>query len=80
VLHGGSGIPLHTRRKLASESRISKFNIGTELRMAFGAALRKSMADQPHSFDRIELLHNTIPAVRKETIDIIKALRFPSTA
>jgi fructose-bisphosphate aldolase, class II len=80
VLHGGSGIPLHTRRKLAGESRISKFNIGTELRMAFGAALRKSMADQPHSFDRIELLHNTIPAVRKETIDIIKALRFPSTA
>ena len=40
VLHGGSGIPAAIRRKLASKSRVSKFNIGTELRMAFGQALR----------------------------------------
>ena len=41
VLHGGSGIPPAIRRQLARETRVKKFNIGTELRMAFGAALRK---------------------------------------
>ncbi|OYX18449.1 MAG: fructose-bisphosphate aldolase [Rhodobacterales bacterium 32-66-9] len=40
VIHGGSGVPLAQRAALAAGSRIAKFNIGTELRMAFGAALR----------------------------------------
>jgi fructose-bisphosphate aldolase class II len=40
VVHGGSGIPVEMRRRLARTSKICKFNIGTELRMAFGAALR----------------------------------------
>jgi fructose-bisphosphate aldolase, class II len=72
VLHGGSGIPLDQRAKLARESRVSKFNFGTELRMAFGAALRKSLSDQPDSFDRLELLGRTIPAIRAQTIGLIK--------
>ena len=66
VLHGGSGIPVATRQKLARETRVAKFNIGTELRMAFGTALRKSLAEQPGSFDRIELLGPAIPALREE--------------
>jgi fructose-bisphosphate aldolase, class II len=74
VLHGGSGIPLSIRQKLARETRISKFNIGTELRMAFGAALRKSLADQPHSFDRNELLSPTIAAIRETAKTVIKDL------
>jgi fructose-bisphosphate aldolase class II len=72
VLHGGSGIPLVVRRKLALESRVAKFNFGTELRMAFGKALRKSLKDQPDSFDRIALLNPTIAALRGETADVIK--------
>ncbi|MEM9788402.1 MAG: class II fructose-bisphosphate aldolase, partial [Pseudomonadota bacterium] len=40
VIHGGSGVPMAQRGALARGSAICKFNIGTELRMAFGAALR----------------------------------------
>ncbi len=66
VLHGGSGIPIAVRQKLALETRVAKFNIGTELRMAFGTTLRKSLAEQPGSFDRIELLGPAIPALREK--------------
>jgi fructose-bisphosphate aldolase, class II len=72
VLHGGSGIPLDVRRKLALESRVAKFNFGTELRMAFGKALRKSLSDQPDVFDRITLLSPTIAALKAETAQTIK--------
>ena len=65
VLHGGSGIPPRMRRMLAREHRVRKFNIGTELRQAFGASLRRSLARKPGSFDRIELLGPTIAAVRE---------------
>ena len=74
VLHGGSGIPEETRRRLARESRVCKFNIGTELRMAFGHALRQSLADNPDSFDRVTLLSPTIEAVKQATIDVIGVL------
>lgn len=74
VLHGGSGIPVETRQRLARESRVCKFNIGTELRMAFGYALRRSLADNPDSFDRVTLLSPTIKAVKQATIDLISAL------
>ena len=42
VLHGGSGIPNHIRKKLAKETNIAKFNIGTELRMTFGNSLKET--------------------------------------
>lgn len=74
VLHGGSGIPVAMRQKLARETRVSKFNIGTELRMAFGSALRKSLANHPVSYDRIELLSETIAPVKLEAISIIRNL------
>ena len=56
VIHGGSGVPAAQRARLARSGAVAKFNIGTELRMAFGAALRHSLAGQPQSFDRIALL------------------------
>jgi len=56
VIHGGSGVPLAQRAALAAGSRIAKFNIGTELRMAFGAALRAAVARDPARFDRIAIL------------------------
>ncbi len=77
VIHGGSGIPSDVRQALAATSRISKYNIGTELRMTFGRALRQSLADQPDMFDRIGLLKPTIPALKQKTAEIISALRYP---
>lgn len=59
VIHGGSGVPVDQRAVLAAGSRIAKFNIGTELRMAFGAALRAAVARDPARFDRIAILRDT---------------------
>ena len=64
VLHGGSGIPSAMRCNLASQSRVKKFNIGTELRLAFGASLRATLASQPTEYDRIKLLASTMAASR----------------
>lgn len=74
VLHGGSGIPPDVRRMLARQHRVRKFNIGTELRQAFGHALRQSLAEKPESFDRIELLRPTIAAVRAAAREVITNL------
>jgi fructose-bisphosphate aldolase class II len=59
VIHGGSGVPTAQRAALAAGSRIVKFNIGTELRIAFGSALRESLAHDLVQFDRIAILKNT---------------------
>jgi fructose-bisphosphate aldolase, class II len=59
VIHGGSGVPLAQRAQLAAHSRIGKFNIGTELRMAFGAALRQAVNADPARFDRVAILKDT---------------------
>ena len=72
VLHGGSGIPNQTRKKLAKETNIAKFNIGTEVRMAFGNALKNQMKKNPLVYDRLQLLKPTIPEITKITKKIIK--------
>ena len=72
VLHGGSGIPNHIRKKLAKETNIAKFNIGTELRMTFGNSLRKQVKNNPLIYDRLQLLTPTIPDITKITKKIIK--------
>ena len=59
VIHGGSGVPLEQRTRLARGSKICKFNIGTELRMAFGAALREAVNRDPDRFDRVQILKDT---------------------
>jgi fructose-bisphosphate aldolase class II len=59
VIHGGSGVPVAQRRALATGSNICKFNIGTELRMAFGAALREAVNKDPARFDRVTILKET---------------------
>ena len=74
VLHGASGIPPGTRAVLAREHRVKKFNIGTELRQAFGTALRRSVVGQPESFDRIELLAPTIASVRAAAREAIQTI------
>ncbi len=74
VLHGGSGIALGERRRLARESRVCKFNIGTEVRMAFGAALRRVLRDDPEVFDRLQILNATRDAVREAAASAMRNL------
>lgn len=74
VLHGASGIPAQTRRRLARETRVCKFNVGTELRMEFGAALREALTSQAHEFDRIKLLKPVKRAMREAAVRIIHEL------
>ncbi|GLQ36004.1 fructose-bisphosphate aldolase [Amylibacter marinus] len=59
VIHGGSGVPAHQRKKLAQQTNICKFNIGTELRMAFGQALRRAVNSDQSRFDRVSILRET---------------------
>lgn len=59
VIHGGSGVPDAQRLALATSSSIAKFNIGTELRMAFGSALRDAVNADPDRFDRVQILRDT---------------------
>jgi fructose-bisphosphate aldolase class II len=77
VLHGGSGIAPELRRRLARETRVKKFNIGTELRMAFGAALRKALADDPRAFDRLQLLAAAAASLKAEARAVLTALSSP---
>ena len=76
VLHGGSGIPGAMRRTLAKEARVKKFNIGTELRMAFGKALRRAFSEQPTEFDRTVLLASTMPELRLAAMHVMRELAF----
>ncbi len=68
VLHGGSGIPSATRRLLATQYCVKKFNIGTETPHGFGTALRGFLAAQPGEFDRNAILKSTIAQVREAAI------------
>ena len=74
VIHGGSGVPSAQRRELALGSNICKFNIGTELRMIFGAALRQTLTDHPDQFDRLEILKATMNPMTEATRTILREL------
>ncbi|MBO9467350.1 class II fructose-bisphosphate aldolase [Tropicibacter sp. R15_0] len=75
VIHGGSGVPAAQRKFLARGSRICKFNIGTELRMAFGAALREAVTRDPSRFDRVSILketHDPVVAAARQVLQNFK--------
>ena len=74
VIHGGSGVPYAQRSALAAGSRIAKFNIGTELRMAFGAALRAAVNADPARFDRVAILKETHDPVMEAARAVIRGL------
>jgi fructose-bisphosphate aldolase class II len=74
VIHGGSGVPLAQRAALAAGSRIAKFNIGTELRMAFGAALRAAVNADPARFDRVAILKETHDPVMTAARAVMRGL------
>ncbi len=75
VIHGGSGVPAAQRRALARGSKICKFNIGTELRMAFGQALRDAVARDTARFDRVAILRETHDPVVAATRRVLAALK-----
>lgn len=74
VIHGGSGVPHAQRAALAAGSRIAKFNIGTELRMAFGAALRAAVTADPARYDRVSILKETHDPVFDAARAVIRGL------
>ena len=75
VIHGGSGVPIAQRTMLARGSAICKFNIGTELRMAFGVALRNSVNSDPTRFDRNAILADTHGPMVAATRKVLAALK-----
>ena len=75
VIHGGSGVPIEQRRRLAQTSGICKFNIGTELRIAFGAALRSSVLSDPNRFDRVAILKDTHGPLVAATRQVLKSFK-----
>ncbi len=77
VIHGGSGVPVAQRMRLAKESKVCKFNIGTELRMAFGQALRAAVNADPARFDRVQILSETHDPVEAATREVIRAFGAP---
>ncbi|MBM7069290.1 class II fructose-bisphosphate aldolase [Actibacterium sp. 188UL27-1] len=74
VIHGGSGVSTAQRKYLSKNTNICKFNIGTELRMAFGNALRAAVNSDPERFDRVAVLKDThdpmVAAARKVLRDL----------
>ena len=77
VIHGGSGVPVEQRSRLARETSICKFNIGTELRMAFGVAMREAVNRDPDRFDRVTILKETIDPVEAAARTVIRAFGAP---
>ena len=75
VIHGGSGVPTAQRSFLAQNSKICKFNIGTELRMAFGKALRKALDTDPDQFDRVQILSQTHDPLVDATRKVLRAFK-----
>ncbi|MDJ0639436.1 MAG: class II fructose-bisphosphate aldolase [Paracoccaceae bacterium] len=75
VIHGGSGVPAEQRRKLALQTSICKFNIGTELRMVFGQALRQSLEADPDRFDRVQLLKDVEHPIQVAARPILRNLK-----
>ena len=75
VIHGGSGVPVAQRKALAKNTNICKFNIGTELRMAFGAAMREAVNSDPDRFDRVSILKETHDPVMAAARTVLRNLK-----
>jgi len=75
VIHGGSGVPVAQRQALARDSKICKFNIGTELRMAFGDAMRAAVNADPTRFDRVQILKETHEPLVTKTRQVLRSFK-----
>ena len=68
-------VPVKQRSFLSKNSKICKFNIGTELRMAFGYALRESIVSDPDQFDRVQILSKTHKPLVQATRKVLNAFK-----
>ena len=75
VIHGGSGVPVSQRTFLSQNSKICKFNIGTELRSSFGNALREAVNTDPERFDRVQILKDTHEPLVEKTRIVLRPLK-----
>ena len=78
VIHGGSGVPVEQRQNLSRNTNICKFNIGTELRMVFGNALRKAINNDGARFDRVQIMEETIDPVYYAAVEVLKSFGGPN--
>ena len=75
VIHGGSGVNAQDRSYFARNSNICKFNIGTELRQAFGRELRSALANDSVVFDRIDIMKTLHGPLVAATRNVLKGLK-----
>ena len=68
VIHGSTGLKDEDLTRL-SKYRVSKINIGTALRMAFGKTMREEMNLNPNEFDRIKFFKKPMQEVKKVVLD-----------
>ena len=68
-------MPIEQRIALSRHSNICKFNIGTELRMVFGKALREAVNRDLDRFDRIAILQDTHEPLVAATRSILRAFK-----
>ena len=74
VIHGSSGVKDNDLAKMC-EMGVSKINLGTSLRMAFGNTLRKTVNEMTDEFDRLKFFPASMKAVcdkAKEKMTIVK--------
>lgn len=75
VIHGGSGVPVEQRQRLARSTNICKFNIGTELRMVFGEALRTAIAKDHARFDRVAILKDVHDPIEQAARSVLATMK-----
>ncbi len=73
VIHGTTGITEADLRKLKLR-RVSKFNIGTPMRMCFARSLRTSLAQDEGNFDRLTIMRPVVAALQAEAMRIFTVL------
>lgn len=73
VIHGTTGITDADLRKL-KQRRVSKFNIGTTMRMTFARSLRSSLAQDTDGFDRLTLMRPVVAALQTEAMRVLTLL------
>ncbi len=75
AIHGGSGLLVEDRIRMAKELGVRKFNIGTEIRQVYGQSLRKTLADDKEIFDHMAISNAIHPALVGAVRAVIKELR-----
>lgn len=75
VMHGGSDLPSDIVNRLIDEG-MSKFNIGTDLKIAFSSALREILSQEPlkfQPFDSLQYAMNKTEETAREKIRMFRA-------